>query len=213
MRASKRALAGATAIGSATVLADLALSRWAGHAVQDEARGAVALVAVALYLPLVRGDFASVGLTTAPAQGWTYWAKATLAIGLLVGALIAVVLGAWKAFGGAIPVYTTAPQDFGRRFLSACIAAPVLEETTYRLVVCVPAAVLLKPWGAIAASGLLFGALHVACGVPSPENLVGGFFLAWAYLKSGTILVPVLLHSLGNLCVLTGQVVAWYWVG
>jgi uncharacterized protein len=81
------------------------------------------------------------------------------------------------------------------------------------MVLCLPAVVLLRPGGAVAASGLLFGALHFAYGNPSPENLAGGFFLAWAYLKSGTILVPLLLHSLGNLCAVAGQVAGWYWLG
>ena len=55
-----------------------------------------------------------------------------------------------------------------------------------------------------------FAALHVAYGNPSPENLVGGFLLGWVYLKSETILLPVLLHSLGNLLVLFCQVAGWY---
>ena len=49
-------------------------------------------------------------------------------------------------------------------------------------------------------------------GNPSPENLVGGFFLAWAYLKSDSIIVPVVLHGLGNLAALAGQVATWYWL-
>jgi uncharacterized protein len=59
---------------------------------------------------------------------------------------------------------------------------------------------------------MLFGALHVVRGIPSPENLFGGMILAWAYLRSGSVLIPVLLHSLGNLCVLALQVGAWYWL-
>ena len=66
--------------------------------------------------------------------------------------------------------------------------------------------------GGGAAGGLAFGGLLAVYGQPSPENLVGGFVLAWAYLKSGTIYVPVLVHGLGNLCVLAGQVGAWYWL-
>jgi membrane protease YdiL (CAAX protease family) len=60
---------------------------------------------------------------------------------------------------------------------------------------------------------LAFGGLHVAYGNPSPENLVGCLFLAWAYLKSESIVVPVVLHGLGNLCVLALQVGAWYFWG
>jgi hypothetical protein len=48
--------------------------------------------------------------------------------------------------------------------------------------------------------------------VTSPENLVGGFFLAWAFLKSETILMPWLLHAVGNGIVLAAQVAGWYWL-
>lgn len=65
---------------------------------------------------------------------------------------------------------------------------------------------------AIVVSGVVFGGLHVVNGNPSPENLVGGLFLAWAYLKSGTIYIPILLHSLGNFVAWAGQVAAWYWL-
>ena len=59
---------------------------------------------------------------------------------------------------------------------------------------------------------MLFGLLHVVYGNPGPDNLVAGFFLAWSFLKSGTIVVPVVLHSLGNACVFVAQVVTWYWL-
>ena len=59
-------------------------------------------------------------------------------------------------------------------------------------------------------AGLALGARYALW--KSPENLTGGWFLAWAYLKSGSILMPLLLHSLGNLAVIAGQVAAWYWM-
>ena len=45
------------------------------------------------------------------------------------------------------------------------------------------------------------------------QPLRGGFFRAWAYLKSKSIAVPVVLHGLGNLCAQAAQVGAWYWFG
>jgi uncharacterized protein len=72
---------------------------------------------------------------------------------------------------------------------------------------------LTGPWRAIAASGAVFALLHVAYGNPSPENLLGGFFLAWAYLRSGSVWLPVLLHSAGNLLCLAAQLGTWYWLG
>src|SRR4051812_36863205 len=92
LRDSPRALVIAGLTGAVAILADLALVRWAIYAGGGQGRGVIPLIALAVYLPLVEGDLASVGLTVAPTQGWTYWLKATLAIGLLVGAFIVVGL-------------------------------------------------------------------------------------------------------------------------
>ena len=64
--------------------------------------------------------------------------------------------------------------------------------------------------GAILVSGLIFGLIHVLGGNASPENHIAGFMLAWAFLRSGTILVPIATHSAGNLLALSGQVAGWY---
>jgi membrane protease YdiL (CAAX protease family) len=204
-------LATSTSVASLVVAADLALVLWNRYPVSIEGRGAVALVALAINLRLVQGDTASIGLVM-PLQGWRYWSRMALLIGLVVAACILVGLGAWILSGQELPIYATDPGDLGASFLRMCVFAPVLEETTYRLVVCVPLCVWLGPWKAVAVSGLAFGGLHVTYGNPSPENLVGGFFLAWAYLKSQSIVVPVLLHGLGNLAALAAQVGTWYWL-
>jgi membrane protease YdiL (CAAX protease family) len=194
------------------VAADLALVRWGRGPEATAGRAALAVIALAAYLGLVRADRTSLGLRLTPVQGWRYWVRVSLLIGLAVAACIAVGLGAWVLAGQELPIYATAPDDLGTSFLRMCVYAPLVEEAIYRLTVCVPLAVLLGPWKAVAVSGLVFGGLHVVYGNPSPENLVGGFFLAWAYLKSESIALPVLLHGLGNLCALAGQVGTWYWL-
>lgn len=211
LSSSRAALAAASAIGALAVSADLVL---VGTGSLDglETRGALAVLALAAQVRLVEGDLDSVGLRLTPAQGWWAWFRLALAIGLAVLACLVIGLGAWVLSGRELPVYATAPWDLGPAFRRMCVSAPVLEEVLYRLAPCVPLAALLGPWRAIAVSGLAFAALHLVAGIPSPENLVGGFFLAWAYLKSGSLAVPVLLHSLGNLCALAGQVAAWYWL-
>jgi membrane protease YdiL (CAAX protease family) len=209
---SPRNLALASVVGVFAIATDLALVWWDHYPVSIEGRGAVALVGLAAYFYLVRGDLASVGLTVTTAQGWRYWIRATFLIGLAVAGLIVLGLGLWVLLGHELPVYTTPPRAFGVSFLHMCVFAPILEEATYRLLICVPLAGWRRPWLAIAASGLAFGGLHLVYGNPSPENLLGGLFLAWAYLKSGTICVSVLLHSFGNLCALVGQIGAWYWL-
>ena len=186
---------------------------WNRYPESLEGRGVLALVALVACFRLADGDLASVGLRLTPAQGWQWWVRVSLWIGLAVAACIVVGLGAWVLLGREMPVYTIPPRDIGLAFLRMCVFAPVVEEATYRLALCVPLAILLRPWGAIVVSGVAFGGLHVAYGTPSPENLVGGFFLAWAFLKSESIAVPVLLHSVGNLFPLASQVGAWYWMG
>jgi membrane protease YdiL (CAAX protease family) len=206
-------LAIASAVGALVVTADLALVWWGRYQGAIEGRGVLAVVALAAHLRLTDGDLASVGLHLTPSQGWRWWFKVSLWIGLAVAACIVVGLGLWVLSGQALPIYATPPSDIGPSFLRMCVFAPVLEEVLYRLALCVPLAVGLGPWRAIVVSGLAFAGLHVAGGNPSPENLIGGLFLAWAYLKSESIIVPILLHSLGNLCALAGQVGTWYWLG
>ena len=202
----------ATVVGMVAIVADLALVWWNHYPESIEGRGVVALVGLAANLYLVRGDLASVGLTVTTIEGWRYWLRATVLIGLVIACCIVVGWGVWLLLGQELPSYTTPPQASGVAFLRMCVFAPVLEEVTYRLLVCVPLAAWRRPWLAIAASGVSFGGLHLVYGNPSPENLLGGLFLAWAYLKSGSIYLPVALHSLGNLCVLVGRIADWYWL-
>jgi membrane protease YdiL (CAAX protease family) len=179
-------------------------------------RWLLSFVPLAAYLLLARGDRRSLGLNLAPLQGWGYWFRITLIIGLLtgglVGGLVVIAWGIYRLLGADLPVYATPPHRVADAFVGMCVTAPLLEESIYRIAVCVPAVVLLRPAGAIAVSGLPFGLLHVLAGNPGPDNLTAGFFLAWAFLKSGSITLPLAWHSLGNLCALAIQVGTWYWL-
>jgi membrane protease YdiL (CAAX protease family) len=212
-------LAVASAIGASVVAAHLALVGWSrylqtmeGYLQMIEGTAVLAIVALAAHFWLTDGDLASVGLHWTPSQGWRWWVKVSLGIGLAVAACVVVGMGVWILSGRDLPIYATPPSDLGSAFLRMCVFAPVVEEVIYRLALCVPLAVWPGPWSAILVSGVAFAGLHVIAGNPSPENLVGGVFLAWAYLKSECIVVPILLHSIGNLCALAWQVGTWYWL-
>ncbi len=205
LRDSPSRLAIACAVGIVAIIGDLMVE-------SIDASWLIALGAFVIYLHLVQGDLASVGLTAKPIQGWRYWVRATLIIGLAVLGCIAVGWSVWILLGRKLPVYRIHPDSAGSIFFGMCVVAPMREEFIYRLALCVPLAGLSRLWTAVTVSGLTFGALHIVHGNPSPENLIGGFFLAWAYLKSGTIYVPILLHSLGNFVAWAGQVMAWYWL-
>ena len=180
--------------------------------VYGSVRLALALIAFAAVVFLTDGDLQSVGLRSSPKQGWRPWIRTSFRIGLFVALCIALGLGIWTLTGRQIPVYAVSPSNIVSSFLHMCFVAPVLEETIYRVIVCVSLVNVFGCWKTIAVNGVLFGMLHVVYGNPSPENLVGGFFLAWVYLKSETILLPVILHSLGNFIALLCQVATWHFL-
>lgn len=89
-------------------------------------------------------------------------------------------------------------------------SSPTIEETLYRACLCPPLVAFRGPRFSIVASGVIFAGLHFLYGIPSPEYMPGGFILAWAFLKSGIILIPFALHVLGNLSELLFHV-AYLW--
>jgi len=200
-----------TAIGVAvgTVLLDACLIRY--HFAEDD-RLTLALVAFAIIVYLSHGDLKSIGLQSRPIQGWAVWVHTSIKIAFAVAICIVTGWGIWYLAGYQIPLHSIPPSHFISRLIHVCFVAPVLEETIYRIVVCVPLVSVIGCWKTIIVSGGLFALLHVLYGNPSPENLIGGLFLAWAYLKSETILLPLLLHSLGNLLVLVGNIALWYYL-
>lgn len=210
-------LAAAAIVGALVVAGDLLSHHFPIVTGPVSSRCLFALVSLAALLLLARGDRGTLGLNLAPVQGWKYWCRVTLVVGLILGLLVGGLFGiAWavcRLRGEELPIYTTPPDQIGERFFSMCVHAPLWEESIYRLAVCVPATVLLRPAGAIIVSGLVFGLMHLVAGVPGPDNLIAGFFLAWAYLKSGSIAVPIAWHGLGNLFALAVQVAMWYWQG
>jgi membrane protease YdiL (CAAX protease family) len=164
------------------------------------------------------GDARTFGLCISPRQGWRFWGIAACGMAIVVGALLAaisaVVFGLLEyeppqPYSG---IFADRYQIFGH-LLHMCIVAPLQEEAVYRLALCVVAIVWLGPRWCVIASGLTFALLHSAYGNPSPENLVWGFLLACAFLKSSTILVPLALHAGGNLIAFTAQWVHAAWFG
>jgi uncharacterized protein len=110
-----------------------------------------------------------------------------------------------------IRLYEIRPSDLRIMFVQMCVLSPIFEEATYQFGLCTGLVTVLRPWGTIVVTGMIFGALHILYGNPGPDNLIAGYFLAWAYLKSGTIVVPVVLHSFGKLCALAMHFATWYW--
>lgn len=155
------------------------------------------------------------GIRLRPVQGLGYWLKATLVLGAIVGAVCLLVGGValLVASGDDTSTWAESYMEPGlrlERLLYACVRAPLIEELPYRLGVCTFLVVAWGPRGAILVSGLAFGYLHVIYGNPGPDNLLAGYLLAWAFLRSGSLLVPLVLHSLGNFAALLLQVATWH---
>ncbi len=80
----------------------------------------------------------------------------------------------------------------------AVVLAPIAEELLFRGIVLPHLARTLSPWAAITFSAILFGMLHVDHGVLLIGPLTIGVVLGWARWRTGSIGVPILLHTTVN---------------
>lgn len=162
-------------------------------------RALLTLGVLLAYGVCARGDWLAIGLRVTPVEGWRWWSGVGCRLAVVVPAA-AIPIGliwrqcgwGWDSVAGAF-TYNEWPLS------ECCVRYPVFEEMLYRLAVCVPVAARFGRNSAIAASGVLFGTIHVIYDALNPVNVIAGFLLAWAFLKSGSIAVPILLHALGNL--------------
>ncbi len=96
---------------------------------------------------------------------------------------------------GTTPIDTTRLlYDLGR----ALVVAPIFEETVYRVFLGECLAPAVGRWVTIVASAAAFGVLHMLYGNYTHITAVAGGVLMWAYLRSGSALVPVVLHCAWN---------------
>lgn len=135
-----------------------------------------------------------------PIQPWRYWIKIS---GILGGVgLLAAILGyvfqdylAQQNMNWKFSNWISA----GAWFLQMGLRYPLIEEIIYRGLLCSVLLPRIGFWPTVVADGLAFSGLHYLWGVAEPINLVAGFLLSWSFLKSGSLLVPFLFHSLGNI--------------
>lgn len=170
--------------------------------------GLAGLIAV---LCLNEGPAETLGMKLAPVQGWWYWWRLAFLFGFWIGIALVAYAGIWMLLEKESPVIRTYPS-LGMLALM-CVHAPITEEVIYRVLLIAAVLPTAGQRGSIVVSGVIFAMIHVLRGNASPENQIAGFMLAWAYLKSGTILVPIAMHSGGNLIAFGSQVAGWYWSG
>ena len=198
LRKSPRLLVTTTAVAVSILVPTLMLTTPSGQRL-DPGRGTYLTLATigCLYLGFVAshvpGAAGALGFRLAPKQGWFYWLWVSPAIGVIQ----LIVLVIWGKFFTGMSLFHPEALTW-QRLLSSCVIAPVAEEILYRMVVCPPAVALAGSWGGIIISGVIFAYAHFVAGVAAPDNQMGGFVLAWTFVKSETIILPIALHSISN---------------
>ncbi len=173
----------------------------------------IGLVALVWYGTILHWDRGALGLIVIPVQGWAYWLRASLFLGMIVLLVAGSVYIFCRLFGYFffIPQVNPAHPELLNWIVSLTISAPLIEESVYRFALCVPLVSLIGPFRTIVISGLIFGAAHFIWGNPGPDNFVAGYLLAWSFLKSGSIVIPIILHAAGNACVGAFAITMYYY--
>ena len=80
------------------------------------------------------------------------------------------------------------------------VAAPITEETLFRGLFFGALRTRAPFWLAAGASGVLFGAVHLASGDVAVAGLLTlfGVILAWLYERTGSLWPPIILHMVNN---------------
>ena len=169
----------------------------------------LALIGIVAILCLNDADAQSIGLRLVPVRGWKFWCYLAIFFGFVIGGALVICAVIWLIFGWTFPTpYTTRPELPPLIFM--CFNAPFSEEMIFRVMLTIAVLPTLGERGTIIAGGVVFALLHILSGNPGPDNQIAGFMLGWAFMKSKTILVPIAMHSAGNLIALGSQVAAWY---
>jgi membrane protease YdiL (CAAX protease family) len=169
-----------------------------------------ALAALGLLFWLSRGRPRSLGIQVHPAQGWRYWVvpSAIAGGGVLLVSLIYLLL--FPEEQGRLAEYGQGIADYGvwARVVFSCVEAPLLEEAVYRVILCASLVTVIGRVPTVLLSGVVFASLHFVYGNPGPDNAVAGFVLGWAYLKSESVTIPIIMHGCGNVVVIGVQLAA-----
>jgi len=143
---------------------------------------------------LTKKDMGLVGMPLRPLLVWSAGVFACLAITGVVPSMI------WGEKLQVIEPLTRAPQGVAHWMLwvGLAVSAGLVEEIVmrgYGIGFLLRAGA--RPWWAAIAMSLYFGSLHVYEGAAAvPVIALWGFFFAYSYLKTGSILPGVIAHSM-----------------
>jgi hypothetical protein len=168
------------------------------------ANGAVTLVITALFLLILKSRYSL--------EPKTLFSRRYLSAGVIVFTIVTTIGAAiltsevdnfmrvlipnWDQMGAGIAeMFDNSP--LWQNFLGAVIIAPLNEEFIVRGLWLRGYTKHYKPWVGIIISSVLFGVMHM-----NLPQFVGatlsGLFLGWAYTKTNSILMPILIHATFN---------------
>lgn len=181
-------------------------------------RLALAVIAALALLALGKWDRGAFGFVIRPAPSVLYWVRTVALLGVVLGAVVAGTMVAIRQMGYRISTDSmfSSSSQFGPFVLEYCVLIVIFEEVIYRLVVCAPAVRIVGAWGTVVLSGVVFALLHsLYLNLLTPGVLgfygAAGLLLGWAYLRSGSLLVSMALHALGNGAIGAYHAFLLYW--
>jgi membrane protease YdiL (CAAX protease family) len=196
IRASRKMLIGTALLGLGAVSVDFALVRFEQALLFP--RFLLGTITLLVYVHLVSGlQTGSVpGFTLLTWQEWRRWLL-LLVGGTAIISIVSVMREAWIP-----PPPSQAPIDLPLNAVYSFVVSPIYEEVIYRLALCPPSSALLGRCLSIILNGIIFAVLHCAYGTLSLYNAVGGFVLAWIFMRSRSIVVAIVAHSMGNIAII-----------
>ena len=198
----------AVALGCSVIALDLTMFR--DQAVAAGATRPLVGVGVLVAFLALGGGVAELGLRFRPIPSTRYWRRAIVIY--CAACVVFIATAGVVCWLRDVPIRSQFAEEreilwFAR---SACLHAPITEELLYRLALCAPLAAPIGRFATIAVSSAVFSYLHVRWGNFEPTHAVGGAILAWAYLRSGCLWLPIVLHAIGNLFALAVDTILFY---
>lgn len=145
-----------------------------------------------------RWDRRALGLVSHPHPSVSYWIYAS-GCGLLV-CVLAFVVAIALSRRGMDPFGFCGPElpSTNGSVLSYVLRPAIEEELLFRFLPCGALLGYVSVRANVAINGVIFALMHIVFGGIGPDSAVAGFVLAWAFLRSGSILVPIAMHAAGN---------------
>lgn len=151
--------------------------------------------ALAVFVYLARNNLGAIGVRLRPLPSFRFWLGAALVLAIIMGLLIAGTVLVFLVLEKRIDLHLAGSFSY---VWASVVEAPVVEESIYRWLFVTGIVAIAPRWAAVVLSGAVFAYLHFVYGNPGPDNFIGGYFFAWMYLRSGSILVPIAFHALAN---------------